>query len=262
MTPVTRTDKTGKTVIRHMNLAGKGSETKAIPKPVAAAPRSRRERSIQTLTKRIVALVGRETAWGVIPSNVLKVKDWTDRLEKLSDETVAGFHELLNSSNKKGVVELLASALASYDEDADQIGNFMVATKYETDRSRDWASHESRALLRADRAYGGLDHYSALGFESPRSVLDAPEPVKSQAMALLQTLSTADGVGSISGKGVVMNMTSGSTHLVLPLAKLVIDRYEDVDRICEIMRDRQTVEPDLIESILDTAAPALSEGIL
>lgn len=260
LTPVPRVDKTGKTVVRHMNLGSKGSDMATVPKPVAA-PRSRRERSIQTLIKRVTALVGKETSWGVIPVNVLTIKDWDERIEKLGDETIAGFHEILNSSNRKGIVEMLASALASYD-DAGYIGNLMVATRYETDRSKDWASHESRALLRADRTYGGLDRYSELGFQSPRSVLDAAEPVKHQAMALLQTLAVADGLETISGSGVIMSMSTGDIHLVLPLAKLVIDRYEDVDRICEIMQDRQTVEADLIESILDTAAPSLSEGVL
>lgn len=104
-----------------------------------------------------------------------------------------------------------------------------------------------------------LHHYPQL----PKSLdySSEPEETREKATALLRLIHAVhDDLGATEAFE-----ASGGHKLVLKddrLTELVLTHYQRIDDIIELMKERETMNPDVIRAFLETDAPALGTGIL
>ena len=103
-----------------------------------------------------------------------------------------------------------------------------------------------------------LHHYPQL----PNSVDYSSEPkeILEKATALFRlTHAVHDDLGATEA------FDHSRSHMILKddrLTELVLDHYQHIDQIIEVMKERSTMDPDLLRATVETDAPSLGTGIL
>ena len=263
LTAVKRMDKNGRMVTRHVRVERPNFSSDRLPPPSSASPVQRRQKSLASILEYINTVTTDRWASQDMPDEVrgFGSNNWADRADALSDPVVSRLDYIFNSNDEEGMIELLMSALKNGDDNA-AIDNLLTASSFDKERNAEWGSNDSRAYVHALSALYGLQCYESLGWTAPETISGAPEQDRKIAESLLNVMETAESLRQDIGSVAVYNLNAGGMKLPDGLAKLTIDNPDQGQRICDIMSDRLTADPQLIESILLSDAPAVSDGIL
>jgi len=166
-----------------------------------------------------------------------KLEQIKQQLSSYPDQLINGLHQALLHGD-----ELLTNELSLLISN----GNHGSAAVHEHLKFRPHLSPDTD-LSTVHSMIRGLRRYTQL--PQMENYADAPADVQAQVIALLKVAEAVEA-------SYVLNHNGNN------LVELIMIRPSEADRIARIILDRQTMDTALIASILDSAAPSLSNGII
>jgi hypothetical protein len=242
------TDKNGVTSLRWVKPASlTGQSTSAIPSPVAAPQRTPED---DLLRQDHIDSAAR--AVGMYHSDRTVLEPFSDRV--LADIRFAGRHSAQRADFLRRSIQ--------QSEDERFIDDY-VNLVHELEIRDGITPHVMTAYLRA------IEDYPFIEPTVPGEPY--PEKRREQCLALIEA---ADQLEELETTGVIPHRSSvqqrttkgdgvNSIHLAdADLALLIAQRPDDVHRILEIIAERRSTDPKIVQSVLDYSVPAVSDGIL
>jgi hypothetical protein len=190
------------------------------------------------------SLLRRSNLLGEIDPNVVQT------VEYMIQEADGQEYSSLVDSALRIAFNMVSSSMTRGDDDADftALNNFAV--------------FGGAVMQQGSRSYEVQSLVMGLGQGNRDFLLDATEDERENAVALVTAASRLkpdfvkiEGGGYYSDARTV-SIVSGE------LADFILSRPDDVERITQIVNDRDTDNLDVIRDVLDHSLPALSEGVL
>lgn len=257
LVPTPRVNKHGHTVIKHMRPEVATSSS-AVPAP--AAPAIMGTEHADTIGLLQEAMKKTYSSGGYQHTPVASINDLWDRAEFMSMELATAYAEYITAAPNKGREALLMSVLNA-DCDEQSAGNilFIAQSAGVCDGLWNYTGGMSEGHIHADRMHRGLKRFSL-----PENMLSAERWDRARVAAaaqVTQAVLETDSRGIIN-EGVTSRKGS-KFYLSQPnLAVLAMERPEDADAICEIIRERKVIDPETIQHLLSIGITALRDGAL
>jgi hypothetical protein len=258
LVPTPRVNKHGRTVIKHMRSEAATAPYSSAPAPslpsITGTEHAEAIGNLQVAMKRAYALGSyRHT-------NITTLNDLWDRAEFMSMELASAYAGYIDADPDNGIEDLLMSALnTECDEQSAGYILFIAQHVGILDKSWNFERGANEGFIHAYRMHRGLK-----SFDIPENILSAAPGEQARVVAafkVTQAVFETDSRGIIN-QG-VPSREGSKFYLSQPrLTTLAMERHDESDTICEIIRERKVIDPDTIEHLLATGIPALRDGAL
>jgi hypothetical protein len=266
LTPELRPDYTGKLVTRHVRIDDPADALKSFPSPIGTPSLMDSKDFMEVKTMLFDVLSGylggtdadsdededdREDP-GFESGELLSPTKIGEVLSKFPDRTISYMKAKMSADPYSDDYEIAVLHTLTYQPDGDS--QFMEYLTYLHSNARDLypdadvfgdSGINSYTLVRD--YMDNQRRFEHLGHELPENVFEATEQQKS-VMEALHFMSVEYGDA----------WESESDGLV----KVVIDHADDVQRIADVIEERDTKDADVIRRVLESNAPAISGGVL
>lgn len=190
---------------------------------------------------------------------------------QLSDATLDAYRTTIRNRPSDGFADLLVGVMNEYEDDMTAAYILEIA---KLNPGQDYSSPRADHYGKGDRAYrtaraifNGLQYYGEAGYTRPPTVLDHTDVAMVQTLALARFThrirESNNGLGMDSFFPDDVSHRSYVTHVdSMDLVKMVLANPDDVDRIAEVVLQRQSTDIVLIAEVLASPVPAFSDGVL
>lgn len=186
------------------------------------------------------------------------------RLDKYTPEVIAAYDKAITEHPGEGFEGLLVSALHKRVS-PQKAGFLLFIAQHDDEQESDWDPDEqySYSYEHALEIYNGIKSLKGeFDFDTDDDVYGSDDEhsvnVISALIAVTNKVHNADDGGivyvALPDYGYTLNNDS--------LIQLIVRRPEDADRIAEIVIARKNPEAAVIEEVLDSEVPALSDGLI